>query len=119
MGCLWQPPILTSVAMTNKKQNPVRAEGSVASATARNNERSKEGGMEGKKGWNERKKKTDNDKLKGRRDMNNRKIQGACYYSHESYACCQTELVFENLHLFTRILFHLNKYCSSSELYSV
>jgi len=34
---------LTSVAMTNKKQNPIRVEGSVAKATAKNNERAREG----------------------------------------------------------------------------
>lgn len=38
---------LTSVAMTNKKQNPVRVEGSVATATARNNKRAREPEREG------------------------------------------------------------------------
>lgn len=95
---------LTSVAMTNKKQNPARVEGSVASATARNNEGAREGGrggMKEKKG-DERQRGRGKDKLKGRSDMENTKIQGACYYSHQSYACCQNVSVFRdfNYHLF-------------------
>ena len=43
---LMATPNLSSVAMTNKKQNPERAEGSVTTATARNKERAREGEKE-------------------------------------------------------------------------
>lgn len=71
----------------------------------RRSQRGREGSNE-RKGGNEMERKTDKDKLKGRSDVENTKIQGACHYSHESYACC---LVFEDFtyHLFTHILCHL------------
>lgn len=50
---------LTGVAMTNKKQNPMRVEGSVATATAKkNNERAREGVKERTKKGRERHTKT-------------------------------------------------------------
>ncbi len=48
----------TSVAMTNKKQNPMKAEGSVATATFRNNKCGRDGGREEGRERSGRKEKT-------------------------------------------------------------